>query len=519
MPVEIFSANGELCLNGLSQPRGQEQADSYGGDAEAGRKYLEKLIQVPLNLPAADPKALRDFCLEHVWRALGAAHVRLDDGVRSEFLTKFYVYIAPELCTPRDAKRYANTLAFTMPLLEGEVHPLDVLLLEAMKIFYPILFASIRRTPHAFTGAYDELHFRQESESFNVVRAAIDELDPARGARAQRLLFELFPQVKTLLGSKKFGSSSDWWPKGQRVASEDYLKRYLTLSVPEGDVSDKSIEELIRAVKTEPIETASARLQGFLDAAHWDNLLYKLSVRADQLDKDAAEKFALLFARNGDALPRPEQLLGYASPLHRTALLIREFLERIPNEAARLTISYQLIQEATPLPLAHTCFLALGPRENDFGSALLTKEAYSRLDGPFSERMAAEVATGESLVQVYPQDFALLLLQWSKTAGCATVQAYTKSLMANDPQVAVSLLISQFIFAPPSNSFNQRKYEDLRYVADPIDVSAATSQLDKAALTERERRTVNEFISVFEKSSSAAESERAENAGERDERP
>jgi predicted KAP-like P-loop ATPase len=225
-------------------------AASYGGGAEAGRKYVEKIVQVPLDLPAADPKALRNFCLEHVWRALGVTQARMGDQIRSEFLTKFYLYVAPAVRTPRDAKRYANALAFTMPLLDGEVHPLDVLLLEAVKIFYPILFSSIRTDPSAFTGAYDE-GLRDDEESLAAVSAAIEMFDGANRARAEGLLLELFPQLRNLLRSKKFGSSSDSWTKGQRVAAEDYLKRYLTFSIPEGDISDNSIEALIRDLKSE----------------------------------------------------------------------------------------------------------------------------------------------------------------------------------------------------------------------------------------------------------------------------
>jgi hypothetical protein len=214
-------------------------------------------------------------------------------------------------------------------------------------------------------------------------------------------------------------------------------------------------------------------------------------------------KFALLFARNGDALPKSDSLLGFASPLHRTAVLIRAFVERIPQEGARSKLSHQLVEEAEPLPLAYACVLAFGPRENDFGEPFLTKEAYSQLGASFSERLAAFTAAGVSLVQAYPRDFALLLLKWSQTAGFAPVRTYTKALMQGDPRVAVSVLISQFAFAPPSNSFDQRKYEDLRHVADPNDVSDAISQLNVATLTEKESRTVREFISVFEKSTSS----------------
>src|SRR5204862_8317615 len=54
--------------------------------------------------------------------------------------------------TPRDIVRLMNVLRLTYPPVCKELNPVDFIAVEAMRVFLPELYDTIRRHPHAFAG-------------------------------------------------------------------------------------------------------------------------------------------------------------------------------------------------------------------------------------------------------------------------------------------------------------------------------------------------------------------------------
>jgi predicted KAP-like P-loop ATPase len=107
--------------------------ERYGaGDEAAGRAFLEKIIQIPLKLPAAAKEDLRSICFNHVDTALKEAGFELTQEQVGEFIGAFDKGPSIRLTTPRAAKRYGNGLMFALPMLKGEINPVDLLLVEAL---------------------------------------------------------------------------------------------------------------------------------------------------------------------------------------------------------------------------------------------------------------------------------------------------------------------------------------------------------------------------------------------------
>ena len=121
-------------------------AQRYGeGNLQAGRDYLEKIIQIPLRLPVASEMSLRKFyftALNEVLADTGVNLVKEDARLfGSEFANGFQL----ALTTPRMALRYANVLRFSLPVVKDEVNIVDFMLLEAVRLFYPNLQRLIRQ--------------------------------------------------------------------------------------------------------------------------------------------------------------------------------------------------------------------------------------------------------------------------------------------------------------------------------------------------------------------------------------
>jgi predicted KAP-like P-loop ATPase len=229
--------------------------ERYGsGEAQGGRQFLEKIIQVPLHLPDAEGVDLRIICFEGVDAVLSQNGVELTEDDAEAFVRYFTDGIMPRLRTPRQAKRYVNAIRFAVPLLKGEVHLGDLLLIEALRSTYPRLYLTVRDNLDVFTGvrllrSYGDAAVVKE-EAKGVVEAGLAGLTASEREGAIDLLKALFPRLNAIFGNTSYGS--DWdknWDAAKRITSGDYFRRYFQYSVPARDVPDSLVSEALRAAK------------------------------------------------------------------------------------------------------------------------------------------------------------------------------------------------------------------------------------------------------------------------------
>src|SRR5439155_21074643 len=129
---------------------------------------------------------------------------------------------------------------------KGEVHPVEQLLVEGMRVFYPKLYRSIRENPDIVLGSgyegtrSEEPHRRLKA----LLQDALGDLPAPLQTSARKLISALFPRTRAAFGGSNFGS--DWnarWEEEKRVSSQHYFPRYFQYAVPSGDVPDTAIDQ------------------------------------------------------------------------------------------------------------------------------------------------------------------------------------------------------------------------------------------------------------------------------------
>jgi predicted KAP-like P-loop ATPase len=115
-----------------------------------GDRYLEKIIQVPFELPAVDRDDLRKL----LFRRLDVALQNTPDGLFDEsyWTNVFFDGLDKLFKVPRDVIRFTNTASVTYPAVRGEVNPVDFIALEALRVFLPSLYDTIRHNSDNFAG-------------------------------------------------------------------------------------------------------------------------------------------------------------------------------------------------------------------------------------------------------------------------------------------------------------------------------------------------------------------------------
>jgi hypothetical protein len=202
-----------------------EQALSEQG--VPGRDYLEKILQVAVDLPAVPPEALTRQIFAAINSALDGIPERgtFDDAVWPDL---FMEVIRPLLRNMRDVRRYAAAIHGTVEALGGQIALADVLTLEAIRVFLPDVFAQFRVSVEGLTTPSGQSLGSGDPPE---LKAEIDALVAAGGERAEivrALIQRLFPAGQRHLGRSSFGSSwSKTWLRDRRVAHEQILRLYL----------------------------------------------------------------------------------------------------------------------------------------------------------------------------------------------------------------------------------------------------------------------------------------------------
>lgn len=211
-----------------------------------GERYLEKIIQVPFELPPVDRVALRAALFKRLDEILGDTSDGLFD--QSYWTNAFHDGIDPLIQVPRDVVRFTNTLAVTYPPVRGEVNPVDFIALEALRVFLPSLYDVIRTNQDKFSGHSRDNRYDGDQKA----RAAFHEqwaqvLPEQLRSSTKDLLKRIFPKIGQM------GYGADWltqWRRSLRACHPDVFPTYFRMTVPPGAVRRSEMLALLSLAET-----------------------------------------------------------------------------------------------------------------------------------------------------------------------------------------------------------------------------------------------------------------------------
>ena len=193
-----------------------------------GRDYLEKILQSAFDLPTVPPQVLEEQALLAIDEVLSGIRDagRFDKALWPDV---FIEVIRPLLRNMRDLRRYATAIQGTVQTLNGQVALVDVLGLEAVRVFLPDLSHSLHEAIDGLTTTSEvgSRHHDGPSPPEKQINKLIERAGD-HGSVAQRLIHHLFPAGQRHIGGTNYGN--EWensWLKDRRVAHADVLRLYL----------------------------------------------------------------------------------------------------------------------------------------------------------------------------------------------------------------------------------------------------------------------------------------------------
>lgn len=452
-------------------------AERFPGDGnEAGRSYLEKIIQVPLHLPPADKLTLREATFQAVDGALQSNGVSLGEDEVQRFVKGFTEGLEICLTTPRMVSRYSNAITFAIPQLHGEANIVDCLLIEGLRVFYPNLYSTIRTNSEAFLGPESTL---LEEDWKRHAKAVIDRglkgLDTHAHAAAIELIQTLFPQSKSVLGNMKFLSDLDErLAKEQRVASSDYFLRFFQYAVPLRDLPDRKVQQFIGSLGAATVEEIEAQIRELAGNQRAERLVAKLREREKTLEPVSAEKLALALAGLGTIFPNPESFYPFIGAFSQAAILVANLVKRVPSGEQRDGVAERIMERATPTSLSIEILQWLRKtKDQDESERIVSAEVEVRLERQVADRVAREAETAPPHL-TDPKNASRLFNIWFIYGDKESLKTYITRRFDTDPKEAAKFLAcylptvwSGLTGLPSKGSISRETYDGIANVVAP----------------------------------------------------
>ncbi len=395
------------------------------GTVDAGRRYLEKIIQIPLSLPSADPAVLARICKHRISDILDRAGVRLNEEDSSEWERCFSGGIGVRLQTPRHIQQYVNAVNFAVPMLQGEVHVVDLLLVEALRVFYPAAYEVVGQRLDEFVAQAPRFAhlWTTRSEKPEALAAVKAGMDARSIAGLDALIGQLFPLYDVNRQGVSISVSYEPnWARQRRVCSPAYARRYFSYAVSRADVSDRAITAIIEEANLSDSPRLLTLLEAETDAEKMPILIEKLVLQMEGLDDaTGAKRVAKALATLSRLVSPPFSLRQGLHPGIRAAQLAADLCARLPEGVDRLAGVRQVLGAASTMWFAGAFMLSIDPptkvRRRVGHPNVLTEDQLADVRNDFSTRVGAFWLEGESPFDLSSRWRFEILAPWARAAG------------------------------------------------------------------------------------------------------
>ena len=371
-------------------------------DGVPGRAYLEKILQLSFDVPMVATETLRSQVFERLNLVLGDVdELKFDEAIWPDV---YFEIIDPLVQNLRDVTRFALSAKPTLRALGARIETVDLLALEALRVFRPEIFVGVNRartalteTQSAFGGNNNPLH-----------QAEIDELLKTAGQDSEivrAIIRRLFPAGRTYIENTRYGS--DWepkWKRGRRVAFGGFLDLYFGRTMPT-ELAAFQHAEIAFARLADPF--ALAQYLDSLPKKDLESVVAELEVyQDDYIGESVVPSSVVLLNRIAD-MPkhRPRGMFDLSSPDVAVTRIVIRLLRRLEDETARDDAAREIFGRVESFSSRAALIRSVG-RLKDPANALISASCTEELEALLVSQVETTASTAPA------REWDLLALYW-----------------------------------------------------------------------------------------------------------
>lgn len=215
-----------------------------------GDTYLEKIVQVPIDVPAPSTSEIQKVLFTELNKILA----ELPDGVfdQERWSEVYFNGVQHLIRSIRDVNRFCNAFRLNYGLTRDEVNPVDLIGLTAIQVFLPNLYHSIRSNSELFLTfhSYDQYNPNDKEVKKGIYQQIIDRTCSDFSFNIDDFIVTLFPQMSYILKNSAYTSESlRGWNIQKRICTHDHFPIYFKLGLTSDEVSKKEIEIMLEQLE------------------------------------------------------------------------------------------------------------------------------------------------------------------------------------------------------------------------------------------------------------------------------
>ena len=217
-----------------------------------GKDYLEKIIQMPFEIPMPRSEDIYDQFFSKLNSILGA--VPEERWAKETWFELFQFGVKKYIRSIRDVVRFTNVFLLKYELLKEETDPVDLLGLTSLQVFEPIVYSKLPRYKEALCGSgYFSLYSLDKQKHENQLKEVISALIPndetvSDAEAAKSILGILFPSIKkaagVLSGIERSYTRADSLIN-MNIALPECFDRYFALTLENDAIPTTTIKHMI----------------------------------------------------------------------------------------------------------------------------------------------------------------------------------------------------------------------------------------------------------------------------------
>lgn len=224
--------------------------DKMNDGRQLGRDYLEKIIQVPFDIPRIENTRIHSLLFEKIDKIIeqDESAAKMFDSDRWGNI--FYGSMNEYFDDLRSVYRYTSTLSFHFTLLKGknvfEVNPVDLMAIECLRVFEPDLYKEIARAKKIFTENGSDRYGKSKDSTVASIDSILDKVSSDKRESVKKMVRQLFPTVDWALGGMRYdGGFANTWLREMRICHSSNFDKYFQFSIPSGELSNSDLQEML----------------------------------------------------------------------------------------------------------------------------------------------------------------------------------------------------------------------------------------------------------------------------------
>ena len=409
---------------------------------QSGRDYLEKIIQVPFDIPRIETTRLQNLLFKKLDKIIeqDASATEMFDSVRWSNI--FHSSLVPYFDNLRSVYRYISTLSFHFTLHKGksafEVNPVDLIAIECLRVFEPDVYKEIARAKDIFTKNGPDIYGRKEDATTDLINGVLDKASLDKRDSVKEMLKQLFPNIEWVLGGTRYTEEfARIWLREMRVCHPSNFDKYFQFSIPSGELSNSDLQEMLS------LTDDSVKFASFILSLKNRNILRNALSQFGSFTSEVPLKNGKAYIKGildiGDEVDH--ESIGFTmfnSNAHALRLVVW-FLRRIDDLEERGKLLLECFKASNGISIVeHILHSDESRREKSKADLILRDEEFELLKVEFVRKLdeMSEKHSGELLIHEHLHSF---LYRWKRWGDESKVTSWLK-LQVQTTEGCIALL-------------------------------------------------------------------------------